>query len=141
MNRNVYALQGVFFQHNWAMAIGHNVTIGEAVAIVPQMMMTMFHAVVGKTEFSESIVGMMADQYGESSITDFVMTETKMSYTKKYMQRRDMIYYEFTEKRGDVWYGKWHGSDVGEGTTKCIVNEVAETFLIPESELENLQLN
>ena len=131
MKKTLYALQGVFFQKNWGMGTAIDPLIGVRATITSQLQFTMFHGLVGKEPMEENFSGMMNDRYGDAALTDFVLTDTEMSFTKKYLKRNDPIRYEFKEKKDGIWYGTWSGPAVGAGTAKCIVNETNELFFAP----------
>lgn len=101
----------------------------------------MFHALLGKDDGDEHFSGTMNDRYGTAAITNFVLTDMMMSFSKKYLQRNDLIKYEFTEKKGDIWYGTYSGGAVGTGTAKCLVSVVDESFVSPVKELEETEIN
>lgn len=141
MNRLLYAIQGVFFQQTWRLGTAIDPEIGIRATIGAQLEFTMFHALLGKDEGDEHFSGTMNDRYGTAAITNFVLTDIKMSFSKKYLQRNDVINYEFTEQKDGIWYGTYSGGAVGTGTAKCLVNAVDESFVSPVKELEEAKTN
>ena len=74
--------------------------------------------------------GKMTDNFGESVLFDFEISDDKISFGKMYRGRRDCIYYTFELKNG-VWIGKYEGSATGSGYATCVIAD-AEVFFRQE---------
>ena len=130
MNK-IYLLQGIIFQNGSIYGIGNKPGIGSAATIKPAMIFAMFHGIVGPNVLNE-LTGEMSDKWGESSITNFELTENTLTYIKHY-NCRPPIHYSFTKKEDGSWSGKYSGIDCGEGEANIHVVETFESFLSPES--------
>ena len=80
---------------------------------------------------SDTFIGAMIDRVGESQLTDIVLTETKFSFTKKYLHRKDAIRYSFKKQADDMWDGEWAGDACGYGLAKCAVLPVPDAVFQP----------
>ena len=72
--------------------------------------------------------GQMHDTYGTSALEDIRLSESIISFTKRYNGHRDVIEYSF-KREGDVWSGCFTGEVVGEGPAVCIFTPVPGEML------------
>lgn len=129
----LYALQGIIFQKGFSFAIGEKPGIGTAAKIEQTFNYGMFHAVIGpSSENPEILCGHMSDRWGNSIITDFMISEKELSFAKRYTNR-PAIHYIFGNKEDGTWKGIYEGPDCGRGTCKCVVIEINESFFDPMS--------
>lgn len=129
--KKLLLIQGVFFQATRGFSIGYLPGIGSIATIEKALKQGIYSAIVGPDKIaspSDTFSGHMHDYVGYSSVTDLVMTESELTFTKNYPGRHP-IYYEFKEKKGNVWTGIWKGQDCGRGVTRCIVTEIEDTFV------------
>lgn len=134
MNQQFYSLQGIIFQKGHAFGTAQKPGIGTAVIMQDVMNYSMFHSVVGVDEnHPNTFSGGMSDRWGQSAITEFIMNENGISFTKQY-SGRPPIRYSFRENKDNIWYGTYLGSDCGSGTTKLIVTPIDESFFTPPDE-------
>lgn len=81
----------------------------------------------GKTE--NIFYGHMHDKWGKSRIIDFKINDSTLMFTKIYGEQ-EPLYYDFTEKKGNVWIGTYNDKRGGKkGNSKCIITEIDESFL------------
>jgi hypothetical protein len=131
MKKKLYSLQGIIFQKGDFFSLGEKPGIGTAVKIEQAINYGMFHAIVGPSEEDpEILLGHMHDRWGYSVITNFILSDNELSFTKKY-SGRPPIYYVFVEKNGNAWHGTYEGVDCGKGTSKCFIIETDESFFDP----------
>ncbi len=135
MKKQFYSLQGIIFQEGNQFETGFKPSIGIAVIIQKVMNYSMLHGIVSTNDDSNLHIlsGVMADQWGQSIIHNFIMNENGISFTKVYDQRLPINYW-FREKKGDIWYGAYTGTDCGKGTAKLIVTPIDESFFFPSDE-------
>jgi len=131
MEKKLFSIQGILFQEGHALGLGDKPGVGLAVKIQKAMVYAIYHGVVGPSEDGESFCGQMHDRYGDSEISELLIGDTFLQFTKKY-QNRPPILYSFREKNGNVWIGTWMGDDCGVGKSKCIVTQIEESFFDPE---------
>lgn len=130
--KEIYSIQGIIFQEGSVFGLGHKPGIGTAVTIQKAMLYSMFHAVVGPSDDGKTLCGHMNDQWGDSEITNFKISEEEMSFTKKYANRPPINYlFQPSSNKNSVWLGKYIGFDCGKGVAKCIVVPIDENFFEP----------
>ena len=130
----MYSLQGVFFEKKDMLSVEQKSTVGAVVKMRSLLTYGMYYAVLAPdptNEYEELYSGMMHDQYGDSAITQFLRTESEVKFTKTYSHQIP-IYYVFDRQKDGIWYGTWKGAGF-EGEAKCIITEIDETFLSPET--------
>ncbi len=67
--------------------------------------------------------GQLVDFWGQSEIVNFgFMGETALSFSKRYLNRRDFINYEFNKDENGLWIGTYSGAAVGEGKAQAKTN-------------------
>ena len=128
----IYLIHGIIFQMGECYSIDNKPGIGAAVKAQKAMLYAIFHGIVNKLEHEKTHSGEMKDQWGKSTITDFIVEADTMSFTKHY-EKRPPIYYKFYRNPANsrIWEGGYTGEDSGIGTCKCILNVVDEDFFLP----------
>jgi hypothetical protein len=130
--KKLFLINGLFFQEQQRFGIGYKEGVGEAVFIKPQMIQCFFSGFIGPKPDTEDeypgMNGMLQDHYGEAQISDALVTEESISFTKTYVRRGDPIFYEFTKKEGNDWLGTYKWPAVGSGLAKCQITEIEESF-------------
>ena len=96
-------------------------------------MVNSMHGIIGPSEDEKTFCGHMHDISGDSEITNFKISDTKLSFTKQY-KGRSSVNYLFTKKDGEVWLGEWEIKNGAGGDSKCVVVPINESFLEPEKE-------
>ncbi len=125
--KKLYLIQGIIFQNDHVLGIGYKPDIGTAVTIQKAMLYAVFNGVIGPLNEEGDYGGEMNDKWGESSITNFKISDTELSFTKQY-KNRPPIEYLFDEKEGSTWIGTYQGQDCGTDDSKCFVTEIDESF-------------
>jgi hypothetical protein len=129
MKNKVYVLQGIFYQGVPSFKLQpDNIVIGKV------MFFCMFHGIIvmENSEFE----GEMQDHYGKSSLSNVVISGSKISFTKKYHNRYDLIYYNFEKDENDHWTGTYNGESTGKGMARLLVFEpIDEKLLEPPDNL------
>ncbi len=74
------------------------------------------------------LAGRMNDHYGNSILTDIKITDSELSFTKKYDHREDLIYYKFRKQEDGTWKGAYKGKATGHGKSRCILTSVSPSF-------------
>ncbi len=77
--------------------------------------------------------GMLNDKFGDSFLTDVVVTETEVRFTKTYEGRTDPIHYTLKKKSDSIfWTGHYDGEKTGSDQVNCLITEVPiVAFLSP----------
>lgn len=139
--KKLLSIQGVFFQGVFDPFIAQKPGIGTAVALRKIVEYSMYYAIVYPHDTHDDIfVGAMSDRYGYSTITELKISDTELSFTKTY-DGRPPIYYSFTKTSDNTWEGTWQGTDCGNGTSRCIITEIDESFLLIDEETEERLLS
>lgn len=103
----------------------------------------MYYAILGSDEDEPSkISGTMNDCWGESTLTQFLLTETKLSFTKRYNHRPEIFYDFVKSKEEGIWIGEWSGLDCGKGTSKCWLVTLEESIFeiaLPEKIVQAME--
>lgn len=118
-------LHGVFFQENF----GHI-----PIPVINQKLFQGFYSgVIIKREILSGHEGSMCDQFGYSELSEIEIGESQVKFTKAYVHRKDLIYYSFRLKEGNIWIGEYTGKATGTGISCCTLMEVPDIFLDPHS--------
>lgn len=127
----MYLVQGFFFQGLPGFGIAYEE--GDArVFVHTTLLRTMFSGMFGPSEKgSTSLVGKMADHYGEADIDIVTYEKDIFRFMKKYTHRNDLIAYEFERNPNGFWYGTYSGSATGEGKACCVTTFIPDDFLLP----------
>lgn len=108
---NYLLLQGVFFQdYPGGFPVNENFNGFEFSGVI----------------FPQAHVGRITDNFGKSTLSDIIIEETAISFTKRY-NNRPSIRFMFS-KKDSIWVGQFKGEDTGVGTAKCIITEVPDDF-------------
>jgi hypothetical protein len=97
----IYLINGLIFQHGHVFySIDEMSGIGDAVKMQTALMYASFIGVISnKVSDPTQLVGVANDRWGEAIITDFVITDKKITFTKKYRDRKDLIYMSLLIKK------------------------------------------
>jgi|GEM_PF-1695683 len=128
-------IQGLFFQ--WQDGVGIAYSHEGAIPVIQQAMVrSHFAGAIWEDPESGKLEGNLTDHYGDSTLFDIEISETELSFVKRYVQRPQSdfhaIHYKF-EKHGTDWVGGYNGEATGDGMARCIITEVTEDFFDPRS--------
>lgn len=124
-----YMIQGFFFQRHMQLGIGFKPIEGAVAVFNEVTVRDMFAGVFGTNEPSDAWSGQLADAFGMSTLSDVELTDTTLSFDKRYDGRDDTIHYEF-HLDGNLWVGMYSGDYVGEGQANCIVTPIPERMFL-----------
>ena len=131
MKQKFYSIQGFIFQEGNILAIGIKSGSGASFNLEKAMARAVFSSIVGPSEEENVFCGNMSDIWGDSEIKDFKINTVELSFTK-YYANRPPIFYSFKKGESNTWIGGYSGEDCGKGTSKCLVNEIDESFFQSE---------
>ena len=125
----MYLIQGFFFQER--PSLGLSALGGDLHAVfLHGLVRSLFSGVIGPDNCGEGIlVGRLVDPLGESIVDDVHLTETALTFNKKYDGRPDVVRYAFTKQADGTWVGTYDGEETGNGFARCILVPVSEEFL------------
>lgn len=124
-----WLIQGFFFQEKVSLGIAHaSEQKGGARAVIRTNPMYYMWSGVIYTDEDGNLTGEVLDYFGESELTDVVISKKRISFQKRYKARTDTIDYGFGPKDG-TWIGKYSGKATGEGVANCILTEVTDAFV------------
>lgn len=136
-----YLVAGSFFEWQEAIDLEHSINTGELWARAALTSSLYVGVICDDPDITESgvpiLVGNMADEYGESKISDITLTDTEFKFSKKYAGRKDTIFYTF-QKDGEKWVGEYSGTNVGKGLSRCVLTLIPDDFFDPRSISEAL---
>ena len=85
-----------------------------------------------KKDGGSDLKGLMYDYYGASVLTDIVMREDYLSFTKTYRQPPLASVTYIFKREGDAWTGQYVVTNTGHiGPAKCLVTKVPFQLFIP----------
>ncbi len=133
---------GVFFQDKIFASTARLDVDGIQVAVLSDLYRFMFYGFIGPlVEGSKVSQGYISDVFGESEIGGVVITENEFSFNKLYLGRQRPILYEYTKRKGSIWYGEYTGETTGRGVSQCILTPVGSEFFAPEQAMALLGRN
>lgn len=139
-----WLIQGVYFQNQSWLDVVCVPVEGNIAVVKSGLIRATFAGVIYPDQNSAliSFVGEMCDSVGISILTDVTVSETRVSYTKRYKNRREIgeIVYEFVHKEGPIFVGTYGGENVGNGIARCILTPVEPSFFDPISAMKLLGL-
>ena len=139
--KQFFFINGLFWQERAIFLVKHKEDIGEAVAVSEAMIHSFFAGIVVPHEDDkEKLIGIIQDHYGEAKLTDFLLTENSLSFTKEYLRRPYPIFYEYKKDENGIWRGTWDGPEVGCGWTRCVLLPVEESFYSPNDLFKDFPL-
>ncbi len=126
----LYLVHGIFFQLQPTLGLGARE--GDLVVVVNHdTMYSLFSGIIFTDPESRMLTGQLRDEYGESKLYDIEITDEEFAFTKKYLDRRDLIRYRF-RREGGQWVGGYEGTEVLTGTARChLIEERPEFFQSP----------
>lgn len=136
----IYLVQGLFWQDKLTYGIGQKPSLGQAEYATRGLHHSLFSGVIAPppTNPEAPLEGALQDNYGESTLSDVILTEEKLEFTKKYDHRSNEVRYTFNKKVAGFWIGAWEGSDVGTGFAKCVIMPVGPDYFDPASTAKQL---
>ncbi len=134
-SKNIYLVQGLFYQGIVSYGIGQKPGIGEAVYCATNLHYVLFSGVIAPdpNNLEGSLAGALQDHFGPSSLSEVSFSEETLEFIKCYDGRRGNIRYVFDKKDGNIWVGTWDGDYVGTGFAKCLITTVTKDFFDPTS--------
>ncbi|MEK7135989.1 MAG: hypothetical protein AAB821_00135 [Patescibacteria group bacterium] len=126
-------IQGLFFQNYLGLGLGVSPE-GPIAVIRSGLGRFMYSGVIWQDpEYPhDGFVGQMWDNYGASELSDVLVYEDEVGFTKKYERRADLIRYTFRVRESQTWFGEYEGKACGKGTSSCILTDVPDGFFQPE---------
>lgn len=122
-------ITGFFFQNSLTFGVRMKAD-GAGVFVRDMTLRTMFSGVIGPE--CGLLVGRMTDHYGESELFDVVLGPKALWFTKRYVQRDDLVLYKFKKGADGIWRGTYDGRATGRGEAHCVLMEVPEDFFLPK---------
>lgn len=129
--KGMYLIHGVFFQNQEWLSTTHRSPNDQGPLIESGITYEQYAGAIYRPADPNQLVGVMTDRWGASEITNFVMTESVLCFTKKYVNRSDLIAYAFKLRDEMTWVGEYDGPEVGSGISQCVVTKVADDFFSP----------
>lgn len=125
-----FLVQGLFFQNQQYMGLAYAPIDGLIATINEDLFQFMYAGLIWTDERHAlgGLKGEMQDHFGRSRLSEIRVSDTVVSFTKKYERRDDEILYTFKIKDGNSWIGEYNGDAVGSGTSRCIITEVPNSF-------------
>lgn len=123
----VYLIQGVFFQG--ARHIHHGRDGGIAFPIANSGIAAFHFAGIIRSDpdsVHSRLTGSMHDVFGQSTLSEIIMEETGIRFTKNY-PGRDPVFYGLRKQPDGTFLGKYEGK-MGSFTARCIIAQVPEDF-------------
>ena len=133
----VLFINGVFFQNREQLEIGEDPSCGTAVFIHKDLFRYVYAGVIW-TEPSGGLRGLVQDAFGEAELSHITISDTEISFTKKYFKRDYYIEYFFRIRNGNTWVGDYKGVATGNGISRCILTEIEDEFFLPQPILKLL---
>lgn len=128
----MYFINGMFWQQGQMPFIGHDAQIGEVVMLGERQLEAVFSGLIGELSLTDGNDGFLVDIFGQSVLSNFSVSETKMEFRKQYRRRLDddafLIQYTFTKSEGGIWNGDWKAPAVGKGEARCMLTEIPSNF-------------
>lgn len=133
----IILIQGFFFQERPGYGISYNE--GDARVFVRNIALrTMFSGMFGLDEAGSTLmVGGMTDYFGESELTGIEFDADNLRFTKKYLNRSDLIQYQFKKYIDGTWHGTYRGIATDTGQACCIITTVPDGFLLPKADMNH----
>ena len=94
----IWLIQGIFFQNQSWLDVRCVPIEGNVAVIVKGLIQTIFSGAIypdGK-DVSHTLVGQMFDHYGYAVLTDVLVSDDEVRFTKRYERRQDTILYTLT---------------------------------------------
>ncbi len=128
----MYLIQGIFFQERHGIGLGFDQAGELAATWQPSMNYRFFSGGFGPDPENDKVMkGALTEATGPSDIVNIKLTKKRLTFTKKYPGRKDVIWYTFEKQPGGTWNGTYTGHAVGTGETNCIVTPVPDNFFAP----------
>ncbi len=128
-------IQGVFFQPvvktNFSLSRPRGVPA--APGMKSHLAQFMFFGSVWFSDQREVLAGCMQDIYGVSNLFEIEISEQGVQFKKQYEQTGTILRYEFRQRDGSSWVGRYTSKSAGDGVARIILNEVPDTFFVSDS--------
>ena len=133
----MYLIQGVFFHPQSSLRIGRDDAIGERVHIEQWLCYFMYAGAFGPDPERGGVMrGRMNDRFGDSTLTNIIMTGDGLRFTKQYDGRKEFIHYAFQKGDGGTLIGGFDGPGNMSGESKCVLAQVPDNFFAPTQVVE-----
>ena len=127
----IYLIQGFWFQKLSELDIGFDHS-GAIPVLRTALCSCMFMGGFGPSsdKDSDDLVGNTTDRAGEAELTHVKLSETELSFLKRYVHREDVIMYNFKKQPDGTWEGHYVGTlEIGMGKSRCVITPVPDDFL------------
>lgn len=128
----IYLMQGVWFQELSGLDIGFDHS-GAIAVLRTQLCSSMFMGGFGPNsdDDPDELLGSTTDRAGEAELTHIRLSDTSLSFLKRYVHRSDVIMYDYKKQPDGTWEGTYVGAkQVGMGRSRCILTPVSDDFLV-----------
>jgi len=127
---NTYFINGVFFQDQEWLSLDCVAIEGNVVVIKRGLCRFIFSGIIEPTEEtvlgSPVMVGRTMDQFGMAHLTNISLSDDRLSFVKKYDNRKDLILYSFAREDEGLWIGEYDGELTGKGSARCVLTPVPD---------------
>jgi hypothetical protein len=125
----LYLVHGIFFEPELSLERRAR-TDGLVVVVNHDTMCSVFSGVIYSDPHTGMLLGHLRDGYGKSKLYDIEIADEEFAFTKKYLDRSDLIRYRF-RREGSQWVGGYEGTAVLTGTARCHLIEERPEFFQP----------
>lgn len=120
--------------------------MGEVSMLAEETMRTLYTGVIYPAVpgggMGGELAGQMNDVYGQSLLSYITIEPGIIRFSKRYLNRSDLIHYDFELKpvdsdgHGTYWTGRYSGLRTGSGASNCIITAVPDDFFsyIPDAD-------
>ncbi|HOW60245.1 MAG TPA: hypothetical protein P5548_03170 [Candidatus Moranbacteria bacterium] len=126
----LYLIQGLFFSFDCSFSFKNDFSDQMCIVVREGIFPFMFAGMFFPGP-KGNLIGGMSDHYGESTLDKVVLSKDKLSFTKKYEHRDDLIDYSF-KRKGNLWVGKYSGIKTGDGSSNCMITKAPESLFLPK---------
>jgi len=109
-----------------------------SIVLQPRKIEALFHGFIGKERVEKNVDGYMNDLFGQSAITEFLLSETRLTFRKVYLDNAStpilyrLDYYNENKNGCAFFSGGWSvGIDefvIAQGKAKCILTKIPDNF-------------
>jgi hypothetical protein len=128
-------IQGVFFQSvvktNFSLSHprGRPATPGEK----GHLAQFMFFGSIWFDDQREVLTGCTQDVFGVSDLFEISISEQGIRFKKQYERTGTIVHYEFRQRDGGSWIGRYSSKAAGDGIARIVLNEVPDEFFVADS--------
>lgn len=124
----IYFINGMFWQQGTVPFIGYESGVGSILKLGHRQLEAVFSGIIGDHVNENTTDGFLTDIFGRSEVTDLTISETHLSFSKRYIEREHAIAYTFTKTSDGTWIGNWKSNIVGKGEARCITTPIPDDF-------------